>query len=593
MKTLTEQEFKAKYGAASVEKLNALDDTRFGVSENPPPEVMKRISQGVSTFNKAIGLSGATDVFGRLIARSSVGATITGTDVETNREFIEAPTGRQVAGAIAQTATIPAGAALTGGTSLAGQMAVGAGLGYIYDVGSDFAEGKTGLEPFKPGAETIAGAAIPVALRGLGMTGGAAIRGLGNLLDSTTSGVQSATRGIADTVADTISTTGIGQRAGEFAQRFPRAVRRVGEFVDEGAEIAQRKQTGTPAVVKALDEGLPIKTVDFVQKFDAPTKQAAKEMLELAEAGRGSALPQTIPGKIAGQQLEIVEKQRKEIGKKIGEFAESLPALKNIDITPQQNSVIDVFKQNGITLSPDGKFIASDNFKVSDEQVNVLNKIWEKVTSSNQLSAKNIHELDQWFSSTQRTSRVVDKVEDLYIKVPTADGAKDVPVYKFFRDVFGQRLDEVAEQIGRSDIRNLNRDYRSLSNLTDNVENTIVRQSRLEGVNVDISESASVALRRLFSNAQSKAEYQEVYDQLDALSRSLGYEGARADTLMDFYLTDMKPLYPDTVPQTSFEGGISGAISNFVSRVADLGSPNVKDKREALRLLLEEIEQTQ
>jgi hypothetical protein len=122
----------------------------------------------------------------------------------------------------------------------------------------------------------------------------------------------------------------------------------------------------------------------------------------------------------------------------------------------------------------------------------------------------------------------------------------------------------------------------------DNVENTIVRQSRLEGINVDPGESASVSLRRLFSNASSRAEYQEVYDQLDAMSRSLGYEGARADTLMDFYLNDMKPLFPDTVAPASFEGGIRGAVSAVLDRVTQLGAPNKKDQAEALRLLLQE-----
>jgi hypothetical protein len=57
---------------------------------------------------------------------------------------------------------------------------------------------------------------------------------------------------------------------------------------------------------------------------------------------------------------------------------------------------------------------------------------------------------------------------------------------------------------------------------------------------------------------------------------------------MDFYLTDMKPLYPETVPKASFEGGIRGAVSGFLDRVSELGSPDVKDQREALKLLLEE-----
>jgi len=580
MRTLSEEQFKKEYGASAVAKLDQIDDNRFSNTSNPPPNVMKRINQGAQGFTKAIGLGGATDVFGKLIARSSIGAALTGGNVEASREFIGAPSGKQIAGAAAQTAAIPAGVLLTGGTSLAGQVAAGAGLGYLYDVGADYAEGKTGAENWKPGAETIAGAAIPIALRGAGV----GLRGLGSLGDKATTGVQKIAGEAVEGITDSIPTTGIGQRAREFAQRFPRAVRRVGEYVDEGAEIAQRKQTGSPAVVRALDEGLPVQTVDFVQQFDTPTRQSAKEMFELAEAGRGAALPQTVPGRIAGNQLDLVEQQRKTIGAQIGEFSDSLPTQSQ-DITPALQNLDSVLSQNGI-IAQNGNLVF-DNVAITPKQQGILQELYSLSTQRTEMSPRQIHQMDQLFSKLQREARF-EGVDDVFVKVPTAEGTTDTNIYKVFRDVFGQKLDEIAEQAGRSDIRDLNREYRTLRNLTDNVESTIVRQSRLDGVNVDPSESASVALRRLFSNAQSKAEYQEIYDQLDATSRSLGYDGARADTLMDFYLTDMKPLYPDTVAPASFEGGIRGALSGFVDKVTSLGSPDVKDQREALKLLLEE-----
>lgn len=584
MKTLTEEQFKAQYGDSAIAKLDQLDDTRFGSSSNPPLNVAKRINQGAAGFTKAIGLGGATDVFGRLIARSSVGAAMTGGDVEANREFIEKPTGKEIAGAVAQTAVIPAGAALTGGTSLAGQMAVGAGLGYIYDVGSDFASGMEGAEAFKPGAESIAGAAIPLGLRGLGIAGGAAIRGAGSLIDSATTGVQTAAKGAIDTASNAISTTGIGQRASEFAQRFPRAVRRVGEYVDEGAEIAKRKQNSTPTVARALDEGVPLETIDFVQNFDTPTKAGAKEMMDLGEAGRGAALPQTVPGRIAGEQLDLVDTKRSAIGKQIGEFSDSLSTQAQ-DIAPSLQKLDGVLTQNGI-IARNGT-LSFDNVAITPKQQNILRELYTLATQRTEMSPRQIHQMDQLFSKLQREARF-EGIDDVFIKVPTADGQTDTNIYKVFRDVFGQQLDEIAEQAGRSDIRDINREYRTLRNLQDNVEDTIVKQSRRDGVSVDPSETAAVSLRRLFSNAQSASEYKDIYNQLDAMSRLLGYKGARADTLMDFYLTDMKPLYPETIQKASFEGGIRGAFSGIVDKISELGAPDTKEKREALRALLEE-----
>ena len=567
MKTITEEQFKKQYGERQLMKVQEASQ-----NQAPPAKGGRPLS---NRFTEAVGLGGATDVFGRLMARQGIG---TDTPKEVTQEFIEAPTGKEIAGAVAQTATIPLGAAITGGGSLAGQVAAGAGLGYIYDVGADFASGVQGAEAFKPGAETLAGAAIPVALRGAG----AALRGAGPLIANKTLGLR---EGVSNTLS-ALPNTGIGQRASEFAQRFPRAMRRVGEYVDEGAEIAQRKQTGSPAVVNALDEGIPLETVDFVQELDTPTRKAAQEMLDLADGGRGSALPQTVPGRIAGEQFDIIETQRRNIGEQIGEFSDSLPTQK-IDVTPSIQQLNDTLAQNGI-IARNGELIFDDP-GLTRQQRGLLQEMYNEAVMRTEMSPRQIHKIDQLFSKLQREARF-SGVEDVRISVQTPEGTTEVPVQKVFRDVFGQKLDEIAEQAGRGDIRELNRDYRSLRNLQDNVESTIVRQSRLEGIDVDPAESASVALRRLFSNATSRAEYQEVYDQLDAMSRSLGYDGARADTLMDFYLTDVKPIYPDTVPKASFEGGIRGAIGNVIERISEVGSPNVKDQQKALRELLESVE---
>jgi ribosome biogenesis protein Nip4 len=176
----------------------------------------------------------------------------------------------------------------------------------------------------------------------------------------------------------------------------------------------------------------------------------------------------------------------------------------------------------------------------------------------------------------------VDKVEDLYIKVPAQDGKEvQVPIYKFFRDAFGQRLDEVAPD----NLRALNKQYRSLSNLTDDVEATLVKNSKMETLqNVDISNPS--ALRRMFGEAQSAEDFRLIYEQMDSLSRSLGYNGARADELY-YFANKLRDYYPETIPDTGFRGSIGSSIQDVIGSVFKAGESNVTDQQKAIKMLLE------
>ena len=614
------------FGAQSIGQDSSVDIKESAIAGADQKPALKPLSKKITGI---LGLDNATQTFGDVISRSRLGnmmqtpeqaqaaqinADVTGQPVmsqqEVNQAQIEAPTKGQIAGATLQSAATAVSPAIAP-IGLAAGMAAGAGLGYAYDVGSDLMEQKSTSEVLTPGFATGAGAAVPPLLKGAGAflrnRSGDAVEGgverLGTDFDMPNQSVMTdgqslppgATQESASTMGDaaqeSVSNTasGIAQRAREFAQRFPRAARRIGENIDEGRAIAARRETGTPQVVNALDEGIKLDTIDFVQNFDQPTRNAAIEMFDLAEGGRGAALPQTVPGRIAGDQLDLIDTQRQSIGQQIGEFSDSLSNQPQ-DILPAVRNLRIVLDQNGIKPFADGRLVF-DNMAITPKQQGILQELYNLSTRTTEMSPKQIHQMDQLFSKLQREARF-EGVDDVFIKVPTPDGQIETNIYKVFRDVFSQKLDEVAEQAGRGDIKALNREYRTLRNLQDNVEDTIVKQSRRDGVTVDPSESAAVSLRRLFSNAQSKAEYQEIYDQLDAVSRSLGYEGARADTLMDFYLTDMKPLYPDSVPQASFEGGIRGAVSGIVDRIADLGSPNVTDQQKALRALLEASEDT-
>jgi ribosome biogenesis protein Nip4 len=528
-------------------------------------------------FTDLVGLGDATQVFGNALARTKVGAALTGTDVEANRQFIEAPTAGQLGGAALKTAAVAASPAIAP-IGLGASMVAGGALGYAYDVGSDMTALKSLEETLTPGGGTAAGIIAPPAIKG-------AIGVLKKPIEAGARALSSSVDDIKMPSIDVNVPAVVKEAASDVGARFRRVGERAVSALDERAATAERLKTATPAVREAIKTKVDDVVIDLATNSDQPTKDALKKMVQMAEqtkTARPTAGPASVASDVAVDQYKVIETQRKAIGEQIGKLSDELPTLKSIDIAPTQDNVINVLQKNGITLDIDGKLAAGDNMKVSDEQLAVLNKVWQKITSRQKLSAKNLHELDQWFSSTQRTARSVDKVEDLYIKVPTQDGKEvQVPIYKFFRDAFGQRLDEVAPD----NLRELNRQYRSLSNLTDDVEATLVKNSKMETLqNVDISNPS--ALRRMFGEAQSAEDFRLIYEQMDSLSRSLGYNGARADELY-YFANKLRDYYPETIPDTGFRGSIGSSIQDVIGSVFKAGESNVTDQQKAIKMLLD------
>lgn len=166
----------------------------------------------------ALGLGGAVDTFGSLLARQGAGPQ---TKAQ-GQQFVEKPTAGQVAGAALQTAAIPAGFALTGGSSAIGQAAVGAGIGYAYDVGQDLIEKKSIGKVLTPGAGTAVGAVAPLAIKGLAA-------GVGALKKPAEKAIGATSKVVTESIPDSTLVQGAKQKATEFAERVPRFVGRVTE----------------------------------------------------------------------------------------------------------------------------------------------------------------------------------------------------------------------------------------------------------------------------------------------------------------------------------------------------------------------------
>lgn len=564
MKTISEEQFKKQYSEREVLKLEQLDNTRLGKPEKTGVPFANRVTN-------FLGLGGATDVFGRLMARQGIG---TDTPKEVTQEFIEKPTMGEVAGAALQTAAIPAGFAITGGTSVAGQAAIGAGLGYAYDVGQDLIENKSAGEVLTPGLGTVIGAGAPVAIAGAG-----ALLGAGK--QAAEKGINAISDALPETLPGGQMLEGAKQTVTDLAERVPRFVGRVSDAAQEQAIKAERIKTASPTVANAIKVNLPEKYINTVTQADEVTKAAYKRVLDIADETPKTVgvknNPTIVGGELAGKQYDIIEKQRQTIGKMIGDEVEKL-GKSNIkaNMGVAFNQIDDVLVQNGITPGVDGTLKFAGKYTPAERtRIQELYKLSRE--SGDVLTAKQVRDMDNLFSKLQRETRM-EGIGDLRV---TANG-QDISMFRMFRDIYTNQLENIAPEI-----RPLNAKYRNLVTLIDDIEDSIIKTPNFNVTkSTDPAEFAKVNLRRIFGEAQSSPAYEAIADEMDAISRQLGYADAKPKDVAAF-AQEIRELYPESVPRTGFSGGIRASIADIAEKVMGAGKADVTDQQKALRALLE------
>jgi hypothetical protein len=545
-------------------------------NEQLSEEVKKNETKpSINQFTDAIGFGGAVDVFGSQLARTGFGPQT----AKQGKEFIEKPTAKQTVGAVGQVGVTAAGTLLTGGTSLLGQVAVGTGLGYLYDVSSKVAEGQTGKEAVTPGAATAAGLLIPPALRGLGKAAGTLLRPL-----SRPSAKAVVPQNVVETSTDTVqqAITPLMRTAKEFAINRPsRLLHRVEDKITENKKITELYNQGTPAVREAVDSGLDQRIINTITESDEATKAGYREIIDLAEGGGNklgvSQRPEIVAGNAAAEQYKLINNQRQEVGQKIGEAIDQLSVNSKFDATPLYAEVSDTLARSGIRNNRGVLDFAGTNY--TDKQRVAIQKLYDLlVETGGEITPRQLYNKDRLLSQLQREARF-DGVSNIFVK--NAEG-KEVDLFSALRKTFSDELEGIAP-----DIKPLNSEYQQLRALQDDIENSIFKSGNFQGTrDVDPAEFAQTNLRRIFSDAQSAADYRIIYDNLDAYSRSLGYEGARADDLAAFAIK-MRDIYPDSVPPTSATN-IFGGVKNMIGEALNIGKANVTDQQKALKALLGE-----
>lgn len=416
-----------------------------------------------------------------------------------------------------------------------------------------------------------------VAVTGAKKTG----KAIGEVVDATSNAVVDATQSVAK--------SGAGQIITDIAERVPRAIKRGQENLAENAIRAEKIRTATPSVKQAIKSNLDERIINTVIEADDATKKAFKQVIDIAEETPKTVglkkQPSIVGGDLASQQYDLINKQKKTVGEQIGEITKNLSKTEKLSMQDSFGQIDDILSNQGILPQYTKKGVKLDftGSKYTPAERTKIQELYNLATEGgDSLTPAQIKGKDQLFSKLKRESNF-EGIGDLIIETP--EGNKSL--FNIFRDVYSSKLDTISPEI-----RALNSQYRKLSNITDDIEDSIFKTPNFNVTkSVDPAEFAKVNLRRIFGEAQSSPTYQAIADIMDKSARELGYKGATPKQVAEF-AEYVRKLYPESVPKTGFQGGIKAGISDIIETVSKAGAPNIEDQRKALRGLFEDYLQS-
>lgn len=381
------------------------------------------------------------------------------------------------------------------------------------------------------------------------------------------------------------SASGIIQTGKELAERFPRALSNIRQSSEEATARAARIKQSSPAVAEAIKKGVDDKFINAVTEADVPTRQAYKKVLDIAEETPkvgSKQQPTIIGGELASKQFDLINKQKKAVGKKIGDTVKELSKTTKLDVSDSVRNVDDILANQGIGIeyTKKGPKLNFTGTKYTPAERTKIQELYNLATEGGtELTPQQIYLKDQLFSKLQRESKF-EGIGDLFVNTPEGDSS----LFRVFRDIYSSKLDEVSPEI-----KQLNREYRNVATLVEDLEDSIFKTPNFNVTKTsDPSEFAKVNLRRIFGESQSSPAFEAVADKMDQFARSLGYEDAKPKDVAAF-AQEIRELYPDTIPSAGFSGGIKLGITDILEKVSKVGGVRPQDRQRALRKLIESL----
>lgn len=356
------------------------------------------------------------------------------------------------------------------------------------------------------------------------------------------------------------------------------------ELVERGQnakEVAQLPETAS----KAVRTGFDLNSIRRIQNSDAPTIKGYNEMVKKAKEaevfGDPSLGPKFLPGDKFIDQFKLVETQRQEIGRQLGEEVAKLGDNYTIKLKDDVDSLKNSWELNKITKGFTGK------------QKNAFKEAVKELDADLAPTAKDIRELDRKMSKLERQLGT-DGIESLnYSKSDGSTGN----VYKDIRQIYTDKLEAINPKI-----RQLNRQYRPLAETKRQVLKDILKiDPNKISDDVPIEEfykEAALQLQSLLGNSTRAPQKERLLKLVASKAKELGYDDIDPREAARF-ARELEDLY-DITPKNSLQGriesgtkkgvgGVRDALGQAVGKVIELGSPTDANKQEALEKMLEDL----
>jgi len=389
---------------------------------------------------------------------------------------------------------------------------------------------------------------------------------------------------VVEDVAEGVGRTAIGTGTvvGDTANIVTDNTRRAITHLQDRMKQARAKQQAireapTPEIRAAVKADVPERQVRLITTADDATRNSMSDMYFHAAGDNREAIGKIIADTGAAQ-YRAVDARRAQIGQEIETAINNLPDGVTVDMRPAYAQFDDLLRDNKVVVGPGGRLdFGPSNFSKAESKV--VREIYDKVHSrGDTLDPIDLQELDSLLSRIQREAYQSTESSVPYVNV----NGERVNFTTLARDIYRSPLDNMPGQPG-VELRALNNQYRQYRNFVDDLDETLFKTSR--NLNISVPEGATVEtrLRRVFSNAQSRAEYEAIVDELDRLARMNGYNGADLKSLGEFELYLQKIFADQTTQPASFSGGIRQAFGDIMR----IGQPDATDQQKAIQALLE------
>ena len=372
---------------------------------------------------------------------------------------------------------------------------------------------------------------------------------------------------------------GAGQVISELGERVPRAIEKGKESLEAAAERKQLIENSPKPVQNAYKAGVDERVIRVVDTSDPAKRADMQEMTLLAENKlKGTEFaenPMSVAGTRVSDQYKALDTKRKDVGSQIGEAVDALSTKGAVNIQKAYLDANDVLRSAFVKIDVDGK-LNFDTSNLTPAQGKKVQEMYDIIVrNGTELTPREVWNLDNKFSQLQREARF-SEIGDILIDTPRGKDS----IFNVMRDIYGATLEEIAPNI-----KPLNREYGNLRRLQNDVEKSLVKSGNFETVNADPATFAEVNIGRIFSNAQTAGAFRDIANRLDVTSREYGYSGSIPSELA-WFGKQLENIYPETVREGSFKGGITSSFASAVGKVLDFGAPDITDQQKALRELL-------